>query len=566
MKNYIITLFIIFTSFTCLAQTITNTIKFDFSTLPPTCTVYNDQGIEIYNEDETKPYGVDLDELKIRITGTVPDNTDLIINDSKENSLNKLSNSNISTGSFKALIASEKFNHEETYNIKIVLNRNTKFDFKVNHSKDKTLKIYTNPEFYTSSQRHNSSNEVPGSKDYYNIYHDLNSENRGPEIVYTKNDTGKIKRVLRVNRTANLNFINFSQNFEKIDHTLTFKDHHLEDGETFKSYINLGKKEAEETADEDTQVDKDSAAEITGTDSGTVKKINSALGSLKSQLTQFQEDLKAYNIGSIEKKNIVADIKSSIKSCFSMEEEFSYANFLEHIKTNGGDEELASEALARLQWVENYSSLLIPGFQVKNVDELIIELDYYENADDTQPKYKRTYEIPILGGVKLDFSTGVIATGLVDEEFLIVNAGNRIDSTFAGDGTFAGADTTQLKKIIREDGNDFKMGFGVLSHIYPRISPYVNVSLTAGFMVEDDLAVQFPVGASVLLGRKSRFILSGGVIFGKAQRLSTKYTLDEAVDASTFTDLSEDQLTKEKSDVKGFFSITYNFGGINVGN
>ncbi|MFA0960234.1 hypothetical protein AB9P05_00350 [Roseivirga sp. BDSF3-8] len=520
------------------------------------------------NLDQESPILLNLDSLVVdfsQTNGVDPKNLQVFKGESSESCL-KNNQPLDSTYYFKDLIDTQVTTYDNNKTYRITLLVEPEIEFKIgnignntNTSGSEEIKICDDPSFYTSQQRLSTPISLTEDKNFHNIYHDLNSENRGP-VIYHKDS---IKKRLKVNTTGNLTFVNFAQNFEKIEHTLTFKDYHLEDGETFKSLINLGKKEAKEAEDDsgdDTEGEGDTV-NLTSNDD-----INPALDKLIKDLTQFQDDLKAYNIGSIEKKNIVADIKSSIKSCFDMDGEFSYNNFLKHIKTNGGDEELANEALAILQWIENYSNLLIPGFQVKNVDELIIELDYYENVDDENPKYKRTYEIPILGGMKLDFSTGVIGSGMVDENFLIVNAGSRMDSVFADDGSFTGMEEIEQKKVIKEEDDDFKIGFGVLSHIYPRISTYVNLSLTAGFMVEEDLAVQFPVGGSVLLGRKSRFILSGGFIFGKAQRLSSKYQLNEVVDASVFEGVDESQLTKEKTNRGYFMSITYNFAGVNVGN
>jgi hypothetical protein len=77
--------------------------------------------------------------------------------------------------------------------------------------------------------------------------------------------------------------------------------------------------------------------------------------------------------------------------------------------------------------------------------------------------------------------------------------------------------------VIQEEDSRSRIGLGVLFHAYPRISRYVNLGLSVGFLTTVNIDLNLMTGFSLMLGQGRRILLSGGAIWGKVNTLSAAY-------------------------------------------
>jgi hypothetical protein len=262
---------------------------------------------------------------------------------------------------------------------------------------------------------------------------------------------------------------------------------------------------------------------------------------------------------------VLDQVKASIKSCIGGPDVVTAASLESFIKSKFktvNTSEL-NRATTALQYLEDYSLYATNSFQIKNMDELRLNVSYFKNnvaVDvDNDP-----FVIPILCGLKLDFSTGFLFSNLSDRKYFIADAPSITRQETLPDGTVQDQ-TIAMKRVVEETDSKFKVGLGILSHFYPRLSKWVSVGFTSGFILKDNLAVQFPIGGSLMFGRESRIVLSGGKVFGEANRLSDRYTVDKAVEESTLKNVTSDNLVTKKFKSGWFFALTYNFGGTSIG-
>lgn len=202
--------------------------------------------------------------------------------------------------------------------------------------------------------------------------------------------------------------------------------------------------------------------------------------------------------------------------------------------------------------VKNYFNYNIP--QIQNVDEYIFTLSVLPKAGaqlntivDHQPISVRT-----LGGFKFDFSSGLFVTGLRDQRFTLRPDSTVISNSFGGDSI-----VYNRRNEIIPQSDDKKVDFGVaaLMHFYPRLSTWGNVgiSLGAGLSIGPDPAIRYLGGASLLLGRSGRFILTYGCAAGYVDVLADGYQNLQ------FTSLGDKKaMTKKSFKTRGFWGLTFN--------
>ena len=111
----------------------------------------------------------------------------------------------------------------------------------------------------------------------------------------------------------------------------------------------------------------------------------------------------------------------------------------------------------------------------------------------------------------------------------------------------------------KEDQNKLDVQLALLVHAYWRSGRDVNFSFTSGVAVNvKSQRPNYLLGASLLLGRKQRIAISGGVNFGITKRLSNSYQLGNLLSLDT-----EEVPMAEKMDAGGWFGVSYNFGHLN---
>lgn len=420
--------------------------------------------------------------------------------------------------------------------------------------------------FYSKEMLRVTSQSLrPSIKPFYVIRYNFGELNQGPEILrypktkdQTENDATvvsddkkpKIKQNVWVGRNAYFSFYGLGTGFDNSTHSISFYNYHQEDAETFKGIISTGLGKTTSTAsDEDLSGDKNQSNKI-----GTKEKLQL----LSNQLDVFLKDIEKSSVSSTTFTEALTFVKQNIKSCFGVGID-NHEIFLKNFDSKE-EKGLANDILFRIFLLESKVEKKHPPFKIEDSDALISKIDYTNNGVSTYVNYP-AHEIPILGGFKVDFSTGIIGSSLVDKAFTIIDADSRIDTIAVSDNEIR-IDTTSMKQIIREKSDKYQIGFGVFAHFYPRLTPYLNLSITTGFIVKDNLAFQFPVGFSLLAGRQSRLVFSGGVTFGQSKTLSAKYTEGKPIEATDLLNVNDSQLTVLKSDKGYFFGLTYNFAKI----
>jgi hypothetical protein len=154
-----------------------------------------------------------------------------------------------------------------------------------------------------------------------------------------------------------------------------------------------------------------------------------------------------------------------------------------------------------------------------------------------------TSTIPIYGGIKIDFSTGLfITTGLHNRKYFITKMPN---------------DTSTSILSESKNNNLIQPSLGALMHISPRwTNDYFKPSISFGFGLNstDITKSNIFLGLSAILGSQERFIISSGVSFSQVDYLKGEYPLDNPIKTS----IINKELTEKSFRAGWFISFTYN--------
>lgn len=152
-----------------------------------------------------------------------------------------------------------------------------------------------------------------------------------------------------------------------------------------------------------------------------------------------------------------------------------------------------------------------------------------------------TTHIPVKGGVKIDFSTGFITTGLLHNR--------SYSSTIASDSS---------SFTISQDKNRNVANFnvGAFMHVYKSNATNSQLAATFGFGLNsktlDD--VDFYLGGSAIFGRKNRFVVTAGAALSHVNYLKGSFNKDETIDIARHTD----ELTERAIRLGAFVAFSYN--------
>lgn len=155
------------------------------------------------------------------------------------------------------------------------------------------------------------------------------------------------------------------------------------------------------------------------------------------------------------------------------------------------------------------------------------------------------YDVRIIGGVKIDISTGVFWNiGLNDETYRFERE----------------SDNTSL--VIKEKNeNLFIPSIGVLFNIYKRSNKDIKLGGNIGFSTNTE-KINYYLGASLLVGKSERINLNFGLAGAQVKRVSDLYDTDKSIPVP-FTDLPSDVPLRNPSPFKigAYFGITFNLLG-----
>lgn len=154
---------------------------------------------------------------------------------------------------------------------------------------------------------------------------------------------------------------------------------------------------------------------------------------------------------------------------------------------------------------------------------------------DNVKAFDLQYSIKVNRGWKIDFSSGLFVSNLVNESYTTKDENNR-------------------KIILKEKGDVATYGPGVAMHFY--YQPF-GLGANLGLFTNNFANVQYIVGPSVLLGNDNRFCINGGVTLGKVKRLADGLQAGTAL-VSTDNSLSVVPTT-DRLEVGWYAGFSYNF-------
>ncbi len=170
-------------------------------------------------------------------------------------------------------------------------------------------------------------------------------------------------------------------------------------------------------------------------------------------------------------------------------------------------------------------------FQAKG-DSLTVSVEIKRNAAlDKKYATTRTFKkddfvvLEVTGGVRVDFSAGFFFTSLRDEAYTT-------EDDPAG-APVAGAEPAKLIKRSASQESTFTAATGSMLHIYERGTKSWRPALSLGLGLNNSGDVTYFGGASLLLGKTARGVISAGVAGGKVKRLGGGFDLGDPLPAGT---------------------------------
>jgi hypothetical protein len=191
----------------------------------------------------------------------------------------------------------------------------------------------------------------------------------------------------------------------------------------------------------------------------------------------------------------------------------------------------------------NVNNFTVSSSQIKADKDIInfkitvnpLDNDFVKKYGVARRKEKFNYSLEVLEGFKIDFSSGVYATNVINYKFV----------TFKESGKY---------KVLRNDEGNLNLGLAALGHIYWRCFENINLGLNIGAGVSNDEIVHYFLGGSIMLGKKQRVVLNGGATIGRVNRLS-----DLIEENKEYDELPVEDFNIKTYKPGWYFSISYNF-------
>lgn len=210
--------------------------------------------------------------------------------------------------------------------------------------------------------------------------------------------------------------------------------------------------------------------------------------------------------------------------------------------------------------------------QVPNADEINFGI---RTKNSEKPLYRHNFLIK--GGWKIDFSSGVLMSGLNNVDYVRKS----VRLTYRTDSASAAVRDTTGQTI---DVNNNKMNYNIafLAHLYKRSGNYFNYGLATGVTFNNSEFMMMLGGSAMFRMGNGRLAFVGGLAFGRQKVLdanqaqyqfstakfdeSKVYTLNATSPQNRVPRFFEETniTTYEKLKSSWFAGITYNFAGIKL--
>jgi hypothetical protein len=194
--------------------------------------------------------------------------------------------------------------------------------------------------------------------------------------------------------------------------------------------------------------------------------------------------------------------------------------------------------ISALQTTYFFSQYNVP--QVQNADKIqfTVNLQPTQGTIGSLNVPNQTIAVPIHGGIKMDWSTGVYYSNRKNENYALVQVP-------------ANNDSLQITK--EKNFSNGTAGIVALLHMYPRWWTGFNVGLTLGVGVSPDQNYSGMAGLCLMIGRDYRMAISGGLNIANIKALSQSQSLNQIISPTG-------SVSTYNTFKTGFFlSLTYSF-------
>lgn len=197
--------------------------------------------------------------------------------------------------------------------------------------------------------------------------------------------------------------------------------------------------------------------------------------------------------------------------------------------------------------------------QLKNVDQYLFKLNITpkEGVQAGARVLNQDIAVDVLGGFKVDVTSGLFFTKLADEKYIL-----RGDSTVirTASGYADSIVFNRRNKVIRENGSDWDFGVAAFFHFYPKISSKLNMSfsLGAGTTLSEKPKLRYLAGGSLLIGKTNRIAFTYGMTMGFVDQLSNRYSDQKDALGNIYTSQTDTKIDMKKYfKTSPFISLTY---------
>ncbi|SEI40371.1 hypothetical protein SAMN05216327_101276 [Dyadobacter sp. SG02] len=238
-------------------------------------------------------------------------------------------------------------------------------------------------------------------------------------------------------------------------------------------------------------------------------------------------------------------------------------DFLKRLSSYAKRDGLAKETFALFNAVKAIKdgatviTPLIDASDYPNADVLRFTMTKSNKLDSTSNPVVKSFDVWVVGRVKLDFSAGLLLTGLADQTHAA------IDQVASQTRVVEGA--SQVNEVVRqtpvdERRDNVSLAIATLGHVYWRTSCWkggLNPGVSIGAGLTTKGRPLYLLGASVMIGRRQRIVLNGGAAVGTRKELSLRYDTTSNYFPS---DPAEDFTYVDRTRVSWFAGLTFNFG------
>lgn len=209
--------------------------------------------------------------------------------------------------------------------------------------------------------------------------------------------------------------------------------------------------------------------------------------------------------------------------------------------------------------------------KARNIDMINfkVERTLIGNASSTESV---DYNVFLRGGVKIDFSAGLFATGIYNREYSVHEDPDKTYTVISDGDTTQHREKYFLLKGEGKDGNGIVIpadfAIGTMMNVHTRFSEVISLGGSVGLSTSLRGNFQMLLGGVITLGKFQRISLHGGAAFGWYSDLKNGYkTYDEDnADQTTYKYTDSSAPMTDRFGISWFAGISYNITKPNVEN